>query len=153
MGLSQSPLSWNSMVRFIYPSFRLLLYLEWLLLATAVFMEVMLPFQLSWWLLLRVIAIATFSLIGLRLPIVKLETKLLYTALEFVLILLPATQHILSPRSVFLLCLVLVMRSCLIFKQLGQLIVLGLSLFSYKTVLLSRPQSCWCFNYDSDFIS
>ncbi|WP_292804595.1 sensor histidine kinase [Nostoc sp. NMS7] len=140
MVLPQSPLSWNSsMVRFTYPSFRLLLYLEWLLLATAVFMEVLLPFQLSWWLLLRVFAIATFSLIGLRLPMVKLETKLLYTTLEFVLILLPATEHILSPRSVFLLCLVLVMRSCLIFKQSGQLIVLGLSLFSYTTVLLSRP--------------
>ncbi|MEH2461740.1 sensor histidine kinase [Nostoc sp.] len=127
------------MVRLTYPSFRLLLYLEWLLLATAVFMEVLLPFQLCWSLLLRVLAIATFSLMGLRLPMLKLETKLFYTALEFVLILLPATQHILSPRSVFLLCLVLVMRSCLIFKLSGQLVVLGLSLLSYGIILLSRP--------------
>lgn len=140
MVLLQRPLSWNSsMVRLTYPSFRLLLYLEWLLLATAVFMEVLLPFQLCWSLLLRVLAIATFSLMGLRLPMLKLETKLFYTALEFVLILLPATQHILSPRSVFLLCLVLVMRSCLIFKLSGQLVVLGLSLLSYGIILLSRP--------------
>ncbi|MEH2248123.1 sensor histidine kinase [Nostoc sp.] len=127
------------MVRLTYPSFRLLLYLEWLLLATAMFMEVLLPFELSWSLLLRVVAIATFSLMGLRLPMVKLETKLLYTGLEFGLILLPTTQHSLSSRSVFLLCLVLVMRSCLIFKQSGQLLVLGLSLLTYGTLLLSRP--------------
>lgn len=140
MVLLQRPLSWNSsMVRLTYPSFRLLLYLEWLLLATAMFMEVVLPFELSWSLLLRVVAIATFSLMGLRLPMVKLETKLFYTALEFGLILLPTTQHSLSSRSVFLLCLVLVMRSCLIFKQLGQLVVLGLSLLTYGTLLLSRP--------------
>ncbi|MEH2148146.1 sensor histidine kinase [Nostoc sp.] len=127
------------MVSLTYPSFRLLLYLEWLLLATAVFMEVLLPFQLSWSLPLGVLAIATFSLMGLRLPMVKLQRKLIYTALEFGLILLPANQHTLSTRSVFLLCLVLVMRSCLIFKRSGQLAVLGLSLLSYGTLLLSRP--------------
>ena len=140
MVLLKRPLSWNSsMVLLTYPSFRLLLYLEWLLLATAVFMEVVLPFELSWSLLLRVVAIATFSLMGLRLPMVKLETKLFYTALEFGLILLPTTQHSLSSRSVFLLCLVLVMRSCLIFKRSGQLLVLGLSLLTYGTLVLSRP--------------
>lgn len=139
MVLLQRPLSWNSMVSLTYPSFRLLLYLEWLLLATAVFMEVLLPFQLSWSLPLGVLAIATFSLMGLRLPMVKLESKLIYTVLEFGLILLPATQHTLSTRSVFLLCLVLVMRSCLIFKRSGQLVVLILSLLTYGTLLLSKP--------------
>lgn len=140
MVLLQRPLSWNSsMVSLTYPSFRLLLYLEWLLLATAVFMEVLLPFQLSWSLPLGVMAIATFSLMGLRLPMVKPESKLIYTALEFGLILLPATQHTLSTRSVFLLCLVLVMRSCLIFKRSGQLAVLILSLLTYGTLLLSKP--------------
>ncbi len=140
MVLLKRPLSWNSsMVLLTYPSFHLLLYLEWLLLATAVFIEVVLPFELSWSLLLRVVAIATFSLMGLRLPMMKLETKLFYTALEFGLILLPTTQHSLSSRSVFLLCLVLVMRSCLIFKRSGQLLVLGLSLLTYGTLVLSRP--------------
>jgi signal transduction histidine kinase len=127
------------MVRLTYPSFRLLLYLEWLLLTTAVFMEFLLPFQLSWSLLLKVAAIATFALMGLRLPSEKLGTKLVYTTLEFGLILLSATKLDLSPRSVFLLCLVLVMRSCQIFKRVGQLVVLGLSLLIYGTVLLSRP--------------
>ena len=94
-------LAWNSsMTRLTYQSFRLLLNLEWLLLATAVFMEVLLPFQPSWAVLCRVVAIVIFGLMGLRLPSGKLGTKLLYTALEFGLILLPATQNGLSNRSV-----------------------------------------------------
>ena len=107
--------------------FRLLLYLEWLLLFTAALMEVFLPLQLSWQLLLRVLAITAFGLMGLRLPTEKLWAKLLYTALEFGLILLPATQYGSSTRSVFLLCLVLLMRSCLVFERVGQLAVLKLS--------------------------
>ncbi len=127
------------MARLPYQSFRLLLNLEWLLLATAVFMEVLLPFRPSWAVLGRVGAIAIFALMGLRLPIGKPRIQLPYTALEFGLILLPAIPDGIFNRSVFLLCLVLVMRSCLIFQQLGQLIVLGLSLLTYATLLLARP--------------
>ncbi len=119
--------------------FRLLLYLEWLLIVTAVVMEVFLPFQLSWQLLLRVLMIAAFGLMGLRLPTEKLGAKLLYNALEFGLIVLTATEDGLSTRSVFLLCLVLVMRSCLIFGLTGQLTVLGLAFLCDGTLLLSRP--------------
>lgn len=137
---SLQPLMWrSSMIRLTYPSFRLLLSLEWLLLVTAALIEILLPFQLSWSLLLRVGAIGIFALLGLRLPTGKLATKLLYTALEFSLILLPVTNGNFSNRSVFLLCLVLLMRSCLIFGHLGQLAVLGLSLVSYGTILLSKP--------------
>ncbi len=133
-------LAWkNSMVRLNYQSFRLLLNLEWLLLITAALMEVFLPFQPSWAVLIRVVAIALFALMGLRLPTGKLSHKLLYTALEFGLILIPATQDGLSNRSIFLLCLVLVMRSCLLFKQVGRLVVLGLALLTYASVLLSKP--------------
>jgi len=102
-------------------------------------MEVFLPFQLSWQLLLRVLMIAAFGLMGLRLPNQNLGAKILYTALEFGLIVLTATQDGLSTRSVFLLCLVLVMRSCLIFKRKGQLTVLGLAFLCDGTLLLSRP--------------
>jgi signal transduction histidine kinase len=137
---SLQPLLWrSSMIRLTYPSFRLLLYLEWLLLITAAFMEVLLPFQLSgllWW---RVGAIAFFAILGLRLPTGKFATKFFYTALEFGLILLVLTQGNFSHRSVFLLCLVLLMRSCLIFGRIGQLAVLSLSLVSYGTILLSKP--------------
>jgi signal transduction histidine kinase len=128
------------MIRLTYPSFRLLLYLEWLLLATAVFMVFLPPSKLSWSLLLRILVIAIFGLMGFLLPKVGLRKQLLYTAVEFGLILLPVTQGNSSARSVvLLLCLVLVMRSCLMFKIPGQLIVLGLSLISYGTLLFSQP--------------
>ena len=129
----------SSMIRLTYPSFRLLLYLEWLLLATAGLMEVLHPFQSLWSLLLRVGAIALFGAIGLRLPTVRLGRKVLFTALEFGLILLPIVQEGLSSRSSFLLFLVLLMRSCLIFRQPGQVIVLSLALLSYSSLLLSKP--------------
>ncbi|MEG4205925.1 sensor histidine kinase [Microcoleus sp. Pol7_A1] len=127
------------MIRLTYPSFRLLLYLEWLLLATAALMEVLHPFQSLWSLLLRVGAIALFGAIGLRLPTVRLGRKILFTALEFGLILLPIVQEGLSSRSSFLLFLVLLMRSCLIFRQPGQVTVLGLALLSYSSLLLLKP--------------
>ncbi|HEY9892600.1 MAG TPA: histidine kinase [Candidatus Sericytochromatia bacterium] len=127
------------MIRLTYPSFRLLLYLEWLLLATAALMEVLHPFQSLWSLLLRVGAIALFGAIGLRLPTVRLGRKVLFTALEFGLILLPIVHEGLSSRSSFLLFLVLLMRSCLIFRQPGQVTVLGLALLSYSSLLLLKP--------------
>lgn len=120
-------------------SFRLLLYLEWLLLVTAVFMEVLFPFDLSWDLLIQILAIAAFGLMGLKLPTSHLGAKLLYTVVEFGLMLLPATKFGLSSRSVFLMCLVLTMRSSLIFRRAGQFTVLGLAFLCYGTVLLSKP--------------
>lgn len=130
---------WNSsMSPLTYSSFRLLLQLEWLLLATAALMELLLPFQWSVLLLLRMLAIALFAWMGLHLPTRRLVPKLLFTALEFGLILLLATQDGLSTRSVFLLCLVVLIRSCLMFKRMGQLVVLGLSLSCYGVLLYSR---------------
>lgn len=126
------------MVRPTYQSFRLLHRLEWLLLATAMVMEMLLPFQFSWASLFRVLTIVAFGAVGF-LPTDRLRSKLLYTAFSFGLLLLPVLQGGLSTRSVFLLCLVLVMRSCLIFGRSGQLVVLGLSLLCYGTLILSRP--------------
>ena len=127
------------MIRLTYPSFRLLLYLEWLLLATAVLMEVLHLYQSLGALLLRLSAIAIFGVLGLRLPMVQVSAKILFTALEFGLILLPVIPEGLSSRSSFLLFLVLLLRSCLIFRQPGQVIVLGLALLSYSSLLISKP--------------
>jgi len=121
------------------PSFRLLLNLEWLLLSTAIVMETLLPFQLSWFVLGRVVAIALFGLLGLRLPMGKLKVKLMYAASCITLILLASLQDGLSPRSIFLLFLVLVTRSCLIFNKMGQFVTLAISLAIYATLLLSKP--------------
>lgn len=139
--LSSLPRSmWNrSMARLTYQSFRLLLNLEWLLLATAILMEVLLPFQPSWLLLGRVVAIVLFGLLGLRLPTENRAAKLLYTSAGFGLIAIAGLQEGLSNRSIFLLCLVLVMRSCLLFKRIGQIAVLALSFFTYAALLLSKP--------------
>jgi signal transduction histidine kinase len=131
---------WNrSMARLTYQSFRLLLNLEWLLLATAVIIETLLPIQPSWSVLGRVTAIVIFGLMGLWLPQQNLAAKLLYTALGFGVILFAVLEDGLSNRSIFLLCLVLVIRSCLLFKRFGQLVVLVLSLLIYATPLLIKP--------------
>lgn len=127
------------MVRPTYQSFRLLHYLEWLLLATAAIVEVLSPPHLYWSLLLRSLTIAAFGLMGLKLPTGKLVAKVLYTALEFGLILVPVIQGELSVRSVFLLSLVLVMRSCIIFRRSGQLIVVSLALLSLGILILLKP--------------
>lgn len=127
-----------SMVRPTYQSFRLLLYLEWLLLGTAVTTEIV-ALGLPQSLLLRILTIAAFGLMGLRLPTGKLAAKVLYTALEFGLILVPVIQGELSVRSVFLLSLVLVMRSCIILGRPGQLSVVSLALLSLGMLILSKP--------------
>ncbi len=131
---------WNELMDHpTYHSLRLLLYLEWLLLGAVILMEVLMPFQLSWLLLLRVLSIAAFGLMSLRLPNQRLTTKLLYTAVEFGLIFLLATKENLSPRSLFLLSVVLIVRNSLIFRQFGQWIVLGLTLLFFSVLFLSRP--------------
>ncbi|WP_055075617.1 sensor histidine kinase [Pseudanabaena sp. 'Roaring Creek'] len=123
------------------PSFRLLLHLEWLLLATAIIIEVIMPPHWEWTVMLQLLAIFAFGLMGLKLPKGNILKISLYTALEFGLILLPASQiqGVLAIRPFFLFCLIILMRSCLIFKQLGQLIILLLSLLSYSYLLLSKP--------------
>ncbi len=126
------------MIRYSHQTFRLLLYLEWLLLAAAVLTEI-LSFSSSWSLLWRILTIAVFVLVGLRLPNGELAGKVLYTTVEFGLILLPATQGGLSSRSVFLLSLVLVMRSCMVFKRSGQLFVISLALLSLGILTLLKP--------------
>ncbi len=122
-----------------YPSFRLLLQIEWLLLTTAILMETLLPFNWSWLLLLQVLTILALGIMGLRLPRGNLRKKILYTALGFGLILLPATQGILATRPVFLLDLIMLIRSCQIFKRFGQFVVLAASLLSYSFLVLTKP--------------
>ena len=122
-----------------YPSFRLLLQIEWLLLTTAILMETLLPFNWSWLLLLQVLPTLALGVMGLRLPMGNLRKKILYTALEFGLILLPATQGILATRPVFLLYLIMLIRSCQIFKRSGQFVVLAVSLLSYSLLVLTKP--------------
>lgn len=131
--------------------FRLLLYLEWILLVITILGELpwenipylgtllgessntpkLLPY--SW--LLNILCIVGFGLMGLRLPRGTTASKWLYTALELGIIWLVTalgSWHIsfLSPY------LIVVIRSCLIFKPTGRLLATGLVFISFLLSLL-----------------
>ncbi len=122
-------------------SFRLLLYLEWLLLGMSVLTEV-LPaphHQSTQFPLLIILAIAGFGAMGLRLPTGKPISKVLYTSLEFGLVLLPIFLDSRAGIRCFpLLCFIVVIRSCLIFRPRGRLIVAGVAFMSFLLALFLR---------------
>ncbi len=74
---------------------------------------------------------------GLKLPTGKTRDKLLYTGLEFGLLLL---AFFLDSRPDFfpLVGLIIVIRSCLIFEQIGRLIVAGLVFIAFLLTLFLR---------------
>lgn len=122
--------------------FRLLLYLEWILLGITILTEFQIPrlaiqAQVP---ILSVLSIVIFGLMGLRLPTSKLSHKIFYTSLEFGLILLAT---ILGGWSIRFPCLylVVVIRSCLIFNPPGRLIVAGLAFLSFLLTLFLGLQS------------
>ncbi|MEO8893631.1 MAG: sensor histidine kinase [Coleofasciculaceae cyanobacterium] len=121
--------------------FRFLLYLEWILLVVAAFSEAT-PYPFRHFPrepLLMIVIIAGFGLMGLRLPTGKQSTKILYTSLEFLLILL--TVAVGGIRLFPLLYIVLVIRSCLIFQLPGRLLITGLSYSLFLFTLLNWVES------------
>ena len=123
-------------------SFRLILYLEWILLGIT-FLWGMRPNRMATidlsTILLVNLSLVGLGLMGLRLPMKNLQSKLLYTALEFGLLFLP---FLLNNRTGFfpLLGLIIVIRSCLIFQQTGRLIVSGLVFTGFLlTTFLQEP--------------
>lgn len=119
-------------------SFRLILYLEWILLGIT-FLSGMRPSRIAvetvsvTTIVLTNLSLVGLGLMGLRLPTGKLQSKILYTALEFGLLFLP---FLLNNRTGFfpLLGLIVVIRSCLIFQQTGRLIVSGLVFGSFLLI-------------------
>ncbi|WP_017744365.1 sensor histidine kinase [Scytonema hofmannii] len=122
--------------------FRLLLYLEWILLGIALLVEFPLvevphpaflpPHISSQDRLPLFLCIASFGIVGLWLPTAKsLIIKILYTGVEFGLIFLAIMMSSrfmgISPA----LALILVIRSCLLFKLSGRLLVAGLAFLSF----------------------
>lgn len=131
--------------------FRLLLYLEWILLVITVLGELpwesipylgtllgesyntqkLLPY--SW--LLNILCIVGFGLMGLRLPRGTTANKWLYTALQLGIIWLATALG--SWRTSFLSpYLIVVIRSCLIFKPRGRLLATGLVFISFLVSLV-----------------
>ena len=116
-------------------SFRLILYLEWILLGLAFLLEIR-PARFGIEITAKILVTLTligFGLMGLKLPS-RTRHKVLYTALELGLLLV---TFLLDRRTGFfpLLGLIIVIRSCLIFQQAGRLIVAGLVFVSSLLML------------------
>lgn len=127
--------------RFSNDSFRLMLYLEWILLGITLLGEIRPtppPHEIELTTkLLSIFTLMGFGFMGLKLPTSKIVDKVLYTGLEFGLLFL---AFVLNSRPGFfpLLGLIIVIRSCLIFQQVGRLIVAGLVFISFLLMQFVR---------------
>lgn len=125
--------------------FRFLLYLEWILLAFSAISAV-LPFRSERFQTnlpeLTISCLVIFGLMGLRLPTNNQRNKLLYTALEIILILITAFLGGGTARLFPFLNMIIVTRSCLIFQLPGRLVVASLS---FVLILVSLTQRFYRF--------
>ena len=133
------PSRWFRRSPFSNHSFRLILYLEWILLGITLLGQIRpdphridrttLPFSL--------LTLITFGLMGLKLPTGKALDKWLYTGLGLTLLFL---TFLLDRRTIFfpLLGLIIVLRSCLIFQELGRLVVAGLVFISFLLMIFQQ---------------
>lgn len=126
-------------IQFANHPFRFLLYLEWALLGLSALIVTIpapsrrFPIQHPE---LTIISLVIFGLMGLRLPTSSKLNKVLYTALEVTLILTAGFFGGRVARLFPFFYLILVTRSCLIFKLPGRLTVTILSfilfLFTFR---------------------
>ncbi len=134
--LLRSTTAFRSRSQFANHSFRLILYLEWILLGLVFLLEIRpARFGVNTTTQISVILILIiFGLMGLKLPSGKARNKVIYTALELALFLV---TFLLDRRMGFfpLLGLIIVIRSCLIFQQTGRLLVTGLIFISSVLML------------------
>ncbi len=138
--------------------FKFLLYLEWVLLGFAAIASIVSPpgqrFQTSYPELM-VISLTVFGLMGLRIPINNRRNKIIYTACELFLILITNFFGGRTSRLFPFLNLILVTRSCLIFKLPGRLVITGLSFFlflvtfrmKFPNVSPRKLQRLWFFQF------
>lgn len=130
------------MSRTIHPRnhpFPFLLYLEWALVAIALVAELApAPFRDSRYPVLMMASMAGFGLMGLRLPVGRLLPKVLYTALEFGLVGIVTATGFRGLRLFPFLYLVLVIRSCLMFKLPGRLMVAAIAFGLFLLALMRR---------------
>ena len=122
--------------RFPNHSFRLILYLEWILLGLAFLLEIR-PARFgvdATDQILVTLILIIFGLMGLKLPTKKTFSKVFYTALELGLFTI---TFLIDRRIGFfpLLGLVIVIRSCLIFQQVGRSLVTGI-VFTASVLML-----------------
>ncbi len=122
--------------------FKFLLYLEWVLLAIAILTELIPPPfpRVQRFALPTIAGIIGFGVMGLRLPTGRLADKIIYTAIEILLILSTGMTRIRAIRLFPLLHLILVIRSCLIFQLPGRLAVTSLSFTLFLLTVMRRFQ-------------
>ncbi|MEO1388205.1 MAG: sensor histidine kinase [Cyanobacteria bacterium J06634_6] len=131
----------TSLVRFPDPSLRFLLWLEWILLGLTALGEI----RQRFWLfderspLLSLVCIALLCVLGLRLPQKKLSTKLVYAALNLSLVLIASLIG--QVQFFFLLCVVLMLRSCLVFGAKGRWLTMAAMFGIFVVVQSYRVQS------------
>lgn len=121
--------------------FPFLLYLEWILLILAALSVVLpLPFRrLPQLPLPAILSVVGFGLMGFRIPTGKLFYRLVYTSVEFFLVSLTVVAG--GIRLFPFLYIVIVIRSCLIFKLPGRLAITGISFTLFLLTLLRWSQS------------
>ena len=119
--------------------FKFLLYLEWILLGLAMIAS-MLPIPLQRFKTnipeLTIISLIIFGFMGLRLPVNNQRDKIIYTVCQIILILITNFSGGRTSRLFPFLNLILVTRSCLIFKLPGRLIVTGISFSLFLYIFL-----------------
>ncbi|MDB9526450.1 sensor histidine kinase [Oscillatoria sp. CS-180] len=109
--------------------FRFLLYVEWTLLGIALFGELVpaLMTEVESTSTLSLLAIIGFAVLGLRLPIRPLGLKIAHVFLQLTLVYLAGRLGSMGLRLFPLLYVVLVLRSCLLFRLPGRLVVTSIS--------------------------
>jgi signal transduction histidine kinase len=126
-----------------YP-LRFLLYLEWILLSIITCSEILgLIFGFGSRLpripLLNLFCLFIFGVIGLKLPYKSRLNKILYTGLEFGLVVLASLQG--GILLVPLLYIILIARNCLIFDGVGRLIVTGCAIILSLLTQIHRAKT------------
>ncbi|MBW4646200.1 MAG: sensor histidine kinase [Goleter apudmare HA4340-LM2] len=128
-------------IKFNNHPFRFLLYLEWILLGIATLIAI-LPYHSARHSQripeLTILSLFLFGFMGLRLPTGNRITKIFYTVIEIILILMTGVYGGRTARLFPYLYVILVTRSCLIFKLPGRLIVTILSFFLFVFTLINR---------------
>ncbi|WP_414752102.1 sensor histidine kinase [Anabaena sp. CCY 9910] len=121
--------------------FRFLLYLEWILLAISIITSI-LPYPSprfsSRFPEITIISLTIFGLMGLRLPTSNNLDKIVYTACEIILIFITGLFEGRAARMFPFLYIILVTRSCLIFKLPGRLSVTFISFSLFLFTLINR---------------
>lgn len=130
----------NRPIQFNNHPFRFLLYLEWILLTTAVF-SALIPYPMQrnpGYPGLTILILSAFAILGLRLPTANQISKILYTLLQVFLIVLIAFFWGKPARIFPVVFLILVIRSCLIFDLPGRLVVTCISFSLFLLTLRMR---------------